>query len=216
VLHDKYLFPKDEADTIASFLGPMLRLHPDKRAKSIDLIHHNWLDGVVVQGELDVIRRAEDAEQQRRRRQQQQRDGSAERAWFGAVADAMKLSEADAMKPVDDVVVLGESSEGGARGDNAAAGAGAAAAVAPPTPTHAPPQSQHHHHGRHQRPAGAGVNRAVAPASAGAKENAADGAAVGAGAGAAARSAAPKPPPRQNNRPSSKNATHGSSGSRKR
>jgi serine/threonine-protein kinase SRPK3 len=59
VLHDKYLFPKMEADALASFLTPMLRLHPDKRAKASELVHHNWLDGVVVQGELDVIRRAE-------------------------------------------------------------------------------------------------------------------------------------------------------------
>ncbi|KAF8199963.1 kinase-like domain-containing protein [Mycena galopus ATCC 62051] len=59
VLHDKYLFPKPEADALASFLTPMLRLNSDKRAKASDLVHHNWLDGVVVQGEVDVIRRAE-------------------------------------------------------------------------------------------------------------------------------------------------------------
>jgi serine/threonine-protein kinase SRPK3 len=60
VLHDKYLFPKGEADTIASFLTPMLRLHPDKRAKAADLVHHNSMDGVLVQGEIDVIRRVEE------------------------------------------------------------------------------------------------------------------------------------------------------------
>ncbi|KAJ6498801.1 kinase-like protein [Mycena sanguinolenta] len=59
VLHDKYLFPKPEADALAAFLTPMLRLNSDKRAKASDLVHHNWLDGVVVQGEVDVIRRAE-------------------------------------------------------------------------------------------------------------------------------------------------------------
>ncbi|KAK7005972.1 kinase-like protein [Favolaschia claudopus] len=62
VLHDKYLFPKSEADSIAMFLTPMLRLNPEKRAKASELVHHNWLEGVVVQGELDVIRRAERAE----------------------------------------------------------------------------------------------------------------------------------------------------------
>ncbi|KAJ7121341.1 kinase-like domain-containing protein [Mycena crocata] len=62
VLHDKYLFPKPDADSLASFLTPMLRLHPEKRAKASDLVHHNWLEGIVVQGELDVIRRAERAE----------------------------------------------------------------------------------------------------------------------------------------------------------
>ncbi|KAF9446093.1 kinase-like protein [Macrolepiota fuliginosa MF-IS2] len=66
VLHDKYLFPRTEADAIASFLNPMLRLHPDKRAKASDLVHHNWLESVVVQGEIDVIRRAEEVERARR------------------------------------------------------------------------------------------------------------------------------------------------------
>ena len=61
VLHDKNLFPK-EADVIALFLTPMLGLHPDKRAKASDLVHHNWLDGVLVQGETDVTRRAEQDE----------------------------------------------------------------------------------------------------------------------------------------------------------
>jgi hypothetical protein len=60
-------FPKEEADAIASFLTPMLRLHPDKRAKASDLVHHNWLDGVLVRG--DVIRRAEGDEARRRRRE---------------------------------------------------------------------------------------------------------------------------------------------------
>ncbi|KAL6308528.1 kinase-like protein [Sparassis latifolia] len=97
VLHDKYLLPKDEADLIASFLTPMLRLHPDKRAPASELVHHKWLDGVVVQGEIDVMRRAED---ERRRKQ----------AAAGAIAagggremhlPVRKDSNADAMKPVD-------------------------------------------------------------------------------------------------------------------
>ena len=62
VLREKYLFPKADADAITSFLTPMLRLHPDERAKASELIHHSWLDGVVVQGEIDVIRRAEEEE----------------------------------------------------------------------------------------------------------------------------------------------------------
>lgn len=44
----------------------MLRLHPDKRGKAADLVHHNWLDGIVVQGEIDVIRRAEEIEKSRK------------------------------------------------------------------------------------------------------------------------------------------------------
>jgi serine/threonine-protein kinase SRPK3 len=66
VLHDKYEFTRETAQTIASFLGPMLRLSPEKRAGAGELVHHRWLDGVVVQGEVDVIRRAEDDEARRR------------------------------------------------------------------------------------------------------------------------------------------------------
>ncbi|ESK87129.1 cmgc srpk protein kinase [Moniliophthora roreri MCA 2997] len=62
VLHDKYLFPKVAADHLASFLAPMLRLHPDKRAKAGELVHHSWLEGVAVQGEIDVLRRVEQLE----------------------------------------------------------------------------------------------------------------------------------------------------------
>jgi serine/threonine-protein kinase SRPK3 len=66
VLHEKYLLPKEEADLIASFLNPMLRLHPEKRTKAGEMTHHAWLDGIVVQGELDVIRRAEEEEQKKK------------------------------------------------------------------------------------------------------------------------------------------------------
>ncbi|KAG6843956.1 hypothetical protein H0H87_011411 [Tephrocybe sp. NHM501043] len=66
VLHDKYLFPTAEADALAAFLTPMLRLHPDKRARASELVCHRWLDGVVVQGEIDVIRRAEREERERK------------------------------------------------------------------------------------------------------------------------------------------------------
>ena len=44
----------------------MLRLHPDKRAKASELVHHQWLEGVIVQGEIDLIRRAEEEELRRR------------------------------------------------------------------------------------------------------------------------------------------------------
>ncbi|OSC96845.1 kinase-like protein [Trametes coccinea BRFM310] len=112
VLHDKYLLPKEEADMIASFLNPMLRLHPDKRAKASELIHHAWLDGIVVQGEVDVIRRAE--EEERKRRQAQEGGGGAAGSENVAVGPSVAGSKAplavtgsdvDAMKPVDDVVV---------------------------------------------------------------------------------------------------------------
>ncbi|OCH84017.1 kinase-like protein [Obba rivulosa] len=101
VLHDKYLLPKEEADMIASFLTPMLRLNPEKRARASELIHHAWLDGVAVQGEIDVIRRAEEDEQRRRR----QAAGGA--AAGKAPASPVKDVNSDAMKPVDDIVALG-------------------------------------------------------------------------------------------------------------
>ncbi|KAI0365149.1 kinase-like protein [Pilatotrama ljubarskyi] len=113
VLHDKYLLPKEEADMIASFLNPMLRLHPDKRAKASELIHHAWLDGIVVQGEIDVIRRAE--EEEARRKRQAQESAGKENAGAGAAGKAVLAvegSDADAMKPVDDVVGLDADAEG--------------------------------------------------------------------------------------------------------
>ncbi|TFK45898.1 kinase-like protein [Heliocybe sulcata] len=106
VLTDKYVLPKEEAETIASFLNPMLRLHPEKRAKASELIHHHWLDGVVVQGEVDVIRRMEELEAQRRRVL-----AEAEKRTSGGAAPHVAVEEADvdAMKPVDEVAELGES-----------------------------------------------------------------------------------------------------------
>ncbi|KAG8897008.1 serine/threonine protein kinase, CMGC group [Tulasnella sp. 403] len=55
VLHDKYLLPRPEAGVIASFLNPMLDLHPDRRAKAADMIGHEWLSGVVVRGEMEAM-----------------------------------------------------------------------------------------------------------------------------------------------------------------
>ncbi|KAH9986830.1 kinase-like domain-containing protein [Russula compacta] len=66
VLHDKYEFTRETAQTISSFLTPMVRLNPEKRAGAGELVHHRWLDGIVVQGEVDVIRRAEEEEARRR------------------------------------------------------------------------------------------------------------------------------------------------------
>ncbi|TFY82776.1 hypothetical protein EWM64_g1226 [Hericium alpestre] len=66
VLHDKYEFPRETANLIASLLNPMLRLNPEKRVGAGEMIHHRWLDGTLVQGEADVIRRAEEEEARRR------------------------------------------------------------------------------------------------------------------------------------------------------
>jgi serine/threonine-protein kinase SRPK3 len=92
VLHDKYEITREVAQTIASFLSPMLRLNPEKRAGAGELVHHRWLDGTVVQGEVDVIRRAEEEEARRR---QPSSSGSG-LSHLGAASDV------DALKPVDD------------------------------------------------------------------------------------------------------------------
>lgn len=57
VLKEKYLMEASEADTLASFLGPMLNYVPDNRATASDLVNHPWLEGVVVQGELEMEER---------------------------------------------------------------------------------------------------------------------------------------------------------------
>ncbi|KAF8809284.1 kinase-like protein [Phlegmacium glaucopus] len=110
VLHDKYLFPKPDADGLSAFLTPMLRLHPDKRAKASDLIHHNWLEGVLVQGEIDVIRRLEMDEAGKRigLEREQQQPSSRESSRL------LDQSERDAMKPVDEsmISINGQDEEG--------------------------------------------------------------------------------------------------------
>ena len=93
VLHDKYELTREIAQTIASFLSPMLRLNPEKRAGAGELVHHRWLDGTVVQGEIDVIRRAEEEEARRR---QPSSSSSSMGPHLGAG------SYVDALKPVDD------------------------------------------------------------------------------------------------------------------
>jgi serine/threonine-protein kinase SRPK3 len=86
VLHDKYEFTRETAQTIASFMSPMVRLNPEKRAGAGELVHHRWLDGIVVQGEIDIIRRAEEEEARRRL----------------PPSSAPSLADVDALKPVDD------------------------------------------------------------------------------------------------------------------
>lgn len=104
VLHEKYLLPKEEADLISSFLNPMLRLYPEKRAKAGEMAHHAWLEGIVVQGELDVIRRAEEEEQKKKSEAPESED-----------MDEPPLTadddEKDAMKPVDENGGTGEPLE---------------------------------------------------------------------------------------------------------
>jgi len=104
VLHDKYEFSRETATTIASFLSPMLRLNPEKRAGAGELTHHRWLDNIVTQGEIDVIRHAEDVESLRRAIAESTNgiSGAIERG-FG-----LRPFEVDALKPVDDEVPLAD------------------------------------------------------------------------------------------------------------
>ena len=66
VLHDKYLLSQRDAGLIGSFITPMLRLHPEKRARASEMIHHTWLEGITVQGETLAIRAAEEADSRAR------------------------------------------------------------------------------------------------------------------------------------------------------
>lgn len=46
-----------EAEILSSFLMPMLHYYPDSRASASELVNHPWLQGVVVQGELEMEER---------------------------------------------------------------------------------------------------------------------------------------------------------------
>lgn len=98
VLHDKYMFPKSDAEAVASFLTPMLHLHPDQRAKASELILHNWTDGYVVQGEVDVILRAEE-------------EAAPKKVLEGHTGGLIRQSDEDAMKPVGDVEATNETGD---------------------------------------------------------------------------------------------------------
>ncbi|KAG6915029.1 hypothetical protein DXG01_013841 [Tephrocybe rancida] len=150
VLHDKYLFPVEEADALAAFLTPMLRLHPDKRARASELVCHRWLDGIVVQGEIDVIRRAEREEREGRLevipdvvREGRELSGSRsrerdrERKRTSSEGAALTQSEVDAMKPVDESLSPAEGSVSPSRAQQlqTPGGTGTVRLGNPPTPS---------------------------------------------------------------------------------
>lgn len=105
----------------------MLRLHPDKRAKASELVHHKWLDGVIVQGEIDVIRRVEQEEAARKRISSgsgeasvtPSRATSRTREKKKQSASGMTQSEIDALKPVEDAGPAGEPEESPSRSGSA-------------------------------------------------------------------------------------------------
>lgn len=55
VLTEKYLIPEEDADVLSHFLEPMLLLDPAKRATAKDMLEEPWLEGVIVQGEEDLM-----------------------------------------------------------------------------------------------------------------------------------------------------------------
>ena len=102
-----------------SFLIPVLRLHMDKRAKASEL-HHNWLNGVIMQGEVDVIRWAEEEAQKGEAAvtgRDEERDevsgaGPGGRMTHRRRISVLSQSEVDAMKPVDDIPMLADADVG--------------------------------------------------------------------------------------------------------
>lgn len=54
VLMDKYLISEYEALQLESFLQPMLNLNPDKRATAQGMLTHEWFNGVIVEGEIEL------------------------------------------------------------------------------------------------------------------------------------------------------------------
>ncbi|CAE7217787.1 unnamed protein product [Rhizoctonia solani] len=127
VLHDKYLLSHADSDMISSFLTPMMNLHPEKRARAIDMVKHPWLEGIVVQGELDVMKIERDRE---RGRSGTRGGGSSSRSATGSGSksksksgsqrrpsgprdpkkDVQALNEAaaiDALRPIDEAALLG-------------------------------------------------------------------------------------------------------------
>ncbi|OCF57436.1 CMGC/SRPK protein kinase [Kwoniella mangroviensis CBS 10435] len=71
VLKEKYLMEHADAELLSSFLMPMLHYYPDSRATAAELVNHPWLEGVVVQGELEMAQNFHQSEVERIRQQQE-------------------------------------------------------------------------------------------------------------------------------------------------
>ncbi|BEJ10985.1 hypothetical protein CspHIS471_0104070 [Cutaneotrichosporon sp. HIS471] len=67
VLKEKYLMEAEEAELLSSFILPMLHYYPDSRAPASELVKHEWLKGVVVEGDLQMARRNHEREVERLR-----------------------------------------------------------------------------------------------------------------------------------------------------
>lgn len=105
VLREKYILPPDQADLISSFLLPMLRLEPERRAKAGELTHHAWFDGIVVRGEIEQLKVMEDLDRERNKenvRTEVISGGSQNLSNHSRERDGLTLVDMDAMKPADD------------------------------------------------------------------------------------------------------------------
>lgn len=54
VLTEKYLIPEEEAESLRSFLDPMLALDPAKRGTALEMLEHDWIGGIVTAGEIHL------------------------------------------------------------------------------------------------------------------------------------------------------------------
>ncbi|PWZ03663.1 kinase-like protein [Testicularia cyperi] len=93
VLQEKYLMPYSEANELSSFLLPMLRLHPEKRAGARELLDHTWIEGIVVQGEIEKAMRQAGIDV----------DALTSGSPGRSLPPGLTPSEADALKPVGSV-----------------------------------------------------------------------------------------------------------------
>lgn len=93
VLQEKYLLLPDVAEQLSSFLLPMLRLSPQERASAREALQHPWLDGVVTQGEIDLVLEAQ-------MREALEHDTNADHGAMQAELVRADLDVEDALKPV--------------------------------------------------------------------------------------------------------------------
>ena len=86
VLREKYLMSKDESEILTSFLTPMLDMNPDIRVNANEMLKHDWLKGVIVDGEIEKIH------------------------YDHMIMEGKKMTpieESDALKSIDEAVILG-------------------------------------------------------------------------------------------------------------
>jgi serine/threonine-protein kinase SRPK3 len=106
VLKEKYLMDASEAETLSSFLMPMLHYYPDSRASASELVNHPWLHGVVVQGELEM--------EERKRTGADVASGAASAAAAAAAAgsNGKEKKEKESKVPFEEIAKLGPKLKG--------------------------------------------------------------------------------------------------------